>query len=109
MSSAPPISPDDAPDLGYAIARAMLEGFDRHYRLFKETSAAAKRRFEAGDWQGQQQAQAQRIEFYDKRVLEAVDRLRSKFQADTLSAHTWQQAKLQYIGLLTNHYQPELA
>ncbi|HEY6086186.1 MAG TPA: bifunctional isocitrate dehydrogenase kinase/phosphatase [Burkholderiaceae bacterium] len=93
----------------FDIAQALLEGFNRHYRLFRETSAAAKRRFERADWHGQQQAQAQRIEFYDLRVNEAVERLRREFNVDTLSGDTWQQAKLHYIGLLTNHHQPELA
>ena len=93
----------------YAIASTLLDGFDRHYRLFRETSAAAKGRFERADWHGQQRAQAQRIEYYDQRVDEAVARLRSEFAVDTLSMDTWQQAKLHYIGLLTNHLQPELA
>ncbi len=93
----------------YDIARAMLDGFNRHYSLFRQTSAQAKIRFEQADWQGQQSAQAQRIEFYDRRVAEAVERLRTEFRADELSGSTWQQAKLQYIGLLTDHHQPELA
>ena len=33
----------------YVIAQAMLDGFDRHYRLFRAASAEAKRRFELGD------------------------------------------------------------
>lgn len=93
----------------YDIARAMLDGFNRHYTLFREASAQAQARFERSDWQGQQRAQAQRIEFYDRRVAEAVERLRTEFRADELSGATWQQAKLQYIGLLTDHHQPELA
>ena len=93
----------------FDVAQAMLEGFDRHYRVFRQTSAAAKARFEQRDWHGQQQAQAQRIEFYDQRVNEAVDRLRNEFRVDALSMDSWQQAKLHYIGLLTNHHQPELA
>jgi len=93
----------------YAIASTLLDGFDRHYRLFRETSAAAKGRFERADWHGQQRAQAQRIEYYDQRVDEAVARLRSEFDMASLSMDTWQQAKLHYIGLLTNHLQPELA
>jgi len=93
----------------YAIASTLLDGFDRHYRLFRETSAAARGRFERADWHGQQHAQAQRIEYYDQRVDEAVARLRSEFAVDALSMDTWQQAKLHYIGLLTNHLQPELA
>jgi len=93
----------------FDIAQAMLEGFDRHYRLFRATSAAAKRRFERADWHGQQRAQRERIEYYDLRVNEAVERLRREFDAATLSMDTWQQAKLHYIGLLTNHLRPELA
>jgi isocitrate dehydrogenase kinase/phosphatase len=93
----------------YDIARAMLDGFNRHYWLFRETSAQAKQRFERADWHGQQHAQAQRIEFYDKRVDEAVERLRRGFNVDQMSSDSWQQAKLHYIGLLINHHQPELA
>ena len=93
----------------FDIARALLDGFDRHYRLFRETSAAAKGRFEDADWHGQQRAQRERIEFYDLRVNEAVADLRGRFKVDQLSMDTWQQAKLHYIGLLTNHHQPELA
>jgi len=93
----------------FAIARAMLDGFDRHYRLFRQASAEAKARFEAADWLGQQQAQAQRIAYYERRVAEATERLQSEFQAATLPMEVWQQVKLHYIGLLINHYQPELA
>ena len=53
------------------IAQAMLDGFNRHYTLFRQASAEAKQRFEAADWHGQQRAQRERIEFYDKRVEEA--------------------------------------
>ena len=93
----------------FDIAQAMLEGFDRHYTLFRETTAAAKRRFELADWHGQQRSQADRIAFYDLRVNEAVDRLRAEFGIDALSMDSWQQAKLHYIGLLVDHHQPELA
>jgi isocitrate dehydrogenase kinase/phosphatase len=93
----------------FDIAQALVEGFNRHYRLFRETSAAAKGRFERADWHGQQRAQRERIEYYDLRVNEAVARLRSEFNVDALSMDTWQQAKLHYIGLLTDHRQPELA
>jgi len=91
------------------IAQAMLDGFNRHYRLFRETSRAAQPRFEAADWHGQQRAQRERIEFYDLRVTEASERLTHEFAAPTLPADVWQQIKLHYIGLLTDHHQPELA
>ena len=93
----------------FDIAQAMLEGFNRHYRLFRETTREAKARFEAADWHGQQRAQRERIEFYDLRVNEATERLTREFAAPMLPADVWQQVKLHYIGLLTNHHQPELA
>jgi isocitrate dehydrogenase kinase/phosphatase len=93
----------------YDVALAMLEGFNRHYQLFSETNRAAKQRFEAADWHGQQRAQRERIEFYDKRVDEAVERLQTEFDVNALSDDIWQQVKLHYIGLLINHQQPELA
>ncbi|MEO8311734.1 MAG: bifunctional isocitrate dehydrogenase kinase/phosphatase [Caldimonas sp.] len=93
----------------FAIARAMLDGFDRHYRLFRQASGEAKARFEAADWHAQQQAQAQRIAYYERRVAEATERLQTEFAAATLPMGVWQQVKLHYIGLLIDHYQPELA
>ena len=93
----------------YDIAGTMLEGFNRHYSLFSQTNREAKQRFEAADWHGQQRAQRERIEFYALRVDEAVESLQSQFDAGKLEVDTWQQVKLHYIGLLTNHQQPELA
>ena len=91
------------------IAAILIEGFDKHYRLFRAASAAAKERFEAGAWTEQQQAVQERIRFYDERVLECVDRLRATFAVDSLGDQTWRDAKLYYIGLLVDHDQPELA
>jgi isocitrate dehydrogenase kinase/phosphatase len=109
MSAAPAFPAALTDSRAFAIARTMLDGFDRHYRLFRLASAEAKARFEAADWHGQQQAQAQRIAYYERRVAEATERLQNEFQAATLPMEVWQQVKLHYIGLLINHYQPELA
>jgi len=107
---APAVFPQALTDLrAYDIAQAMLDGFNRHYRLFRAASADAKRLFEQRDWHGQQRGQRDRIEFYDLRVAEAGERLQNEFKASQLSTEVWQQVKLHYIGLLTNHPQPELA
>ncbi len=98
----------DSP-VAFAMARTMLDGFNRHYRLFRQVSAAAKQRFERADWAGQQAAQRERIAFYDQRVDEATERLQNELDAGNQPMEIWQQAKLHYIGLLTNHHQPELA
>lgn len=98
----------DAPQ-AFGIAQAMMDGFDRHYRLFRAASARAKRRFEQADWSGQQTAQRERIAFYDLRVTECVQRLETEFHAGQLPMPVWQQVKLHYIGLMVEHLQPELA
>ncbi len=92
-----------------SIAQTLMAGFNKHYRLFRESSAAAKVRFEQGDWPGVQQAVRERIQFYDDRVAETVERLHGEFADEALDVAVWRQAKLYYIGLLTNHDQPELA
>ncbi|GKT15615.1 bifunctional isocitrate dehydrogenase kinase/phosphatase [Acidovorax sp. SUPP2522] len=93
----------------YAIAKAMMDGFNRHYQLFRTESARAKHRFETADWHGQQRAQRERIEFYDLRVKECVRRLDKEFNAGEQPMDVWHQVKLHYIGLLVDHHQPELA
>jgi isocitrate dehydrogenase kinase/phosphatase len=95
--------------LAFDIAKAMIDGFNRHYRLFRTESARAKHRFETRDWRAQQRAQRERIEFYDLRVQECVRRLVKEFKADEQPMEIWEQVKLLYIGLLVNHHQPELA
>ncbi len=95
--------------LAHDIARAMIDGFDRHYRLFRAESARAKHRFETQDWHGQQRAQRERIEFYDLRVKECVTRLEREYHAAQLPMEVWQQIKLFYVGMLVDHRQPELA
>ncbi len=95
--------------VAYGIAQAMMDGFNRHYQLFRQESAKAKQRFENQDWHGQQRAQRERIEFYDLRVKECSAVLENEFQAAQQPPDIWQQVKLHYIGLLVDHFQPELA
>ena len=103
-----PLTPEQA-RLAHDIAQAMVGGFDRHYRLFRQESARAKHRFETCDWHGQQRAQRERIEFYDLRVKECVRRLELEFAAGAQPMDVWQQVKLLFIGMLVRHQQPELA
>ncbi|SPA36451.1 isocitrate dehydrogenase kinase/phosphatase [Cupriavidus taiwanensis] len=95
--------------IAYDVARTMLDGFDKHYRLFREVSHQAKLKFEAGDWHGLQQIQRDRIAFYNERVRESSVILEDEYDAENIEDEIWHQIKLHYIGLLTNHHQPELA
>lgn len=101
--------PVDLESFSHRIAQTMVRGFDKHYRLFRECSASAKGRFERAEWIEGQQAMRERIQFYDDRVRETVEFLQSEFETSGLDEAVWQQSKLLYIGLLTDHKQPELA
>ncbi len=92
-----------------AIAQAILEGFDKHYRLFREMSASAKDRFERSDWTAVREASARRIDMYDQRVAEAVATLATRFPEAGQNASIWPSVKRAYIGLLLDHKQPECA
>ena len=95
--------------LARRIAEAMIDGFNRHYRLMRHYGRQAKALFEAADWKGVQTAVSERIRSYDERVDENADLLCAEFSASSLDNDTWQQLKLYYIGQLINHKQPELA
>ncbi len=95
--------------IAFDIARTILDGFDKHYRLFREASKNAKRHFEAADWATAQKAARERIDFYDKRVQEAVHILEETYAREELTDRVWRETKLHYIGLLSGYKRPELA
>jgi isocitrate dehydrogenase kinase/phosphatase len=95
--------------LAKRIAEAMIDGFNRHYRVMRHYGREAKVLFEAADWKGVQTAVRERIRSYDDRVQENAELLSAEFGASSLDNDTWQQLKLFFIGQLINHKQPELA
>ena len=113
MPPAPtPLAARVAPTAGTAraIAVALVEGFDKHYALFRECARAARRHFEAGNWLAIQHVGRDRIDFYDRRVLETAERVGREFRTAGLDRDAlWEEVKLQFIGLLIDHKQPECA
>ena len=101
----------DAPALAEpaAIARATLEGFNRHYALFRDCAHIAKRHFETGNWLAVAHTSQDRIDFYDRRVAETVARLEREFGCDRIDEARWEAVKTSYIALLIDHKQPECA
>ncbi|WP_244305813.1 bifunctional isocitrate dehydrogenase kinase/phosphatase [Paraburkholderia lacunae] len=95
--------------IGFDVAQTMLEGFDRHYRIFRDAAIRARTLFEAADWHGLQKLARERITSYDERVEECVELLEDEYDAENIDDEVWQQIKLHYIGLLTTHRQPECA
>ena len=91
------------------VARAILAGFDRHYRLFREAAREAKRLFETSDWAAMRDLARARITMYDRRVQESVDAVLARFPEAETEESLWPAIKLAYIPLLHEHRQPELA
>lgn len=93
------------------IAQAILDGFDKHYSIFRETCFKAKDRFERADWPGVRDAQRERIGMYDQRVAEGVEAVMSRFPDAGREEALWRRIKVEYIALLyeVEHKQPECA
>lgn len=106
-----------------AVAQTILDGFNRHYSLFRYGAQRAKSLFESGDWRGIQQLSRERIEYYDTRVNECTTLLNtalkgsdgSRAGASTQQSLTpgqlafWQSVKREFVRLLSDHKQPECA
>ena len=95
--------------LAKEIAQSILDGFDRHYLLFREITAGARRRFEAAQWAAVQASSKERIYYYDRRVNETIEHLRSRYEIIELDEMLWKRIKVEYVRLLHQHRQPELA
>jgi len=95
------------------IARAILDGFDNHYRRFRYVAQQAKALYENGNWNALRQRARERIDFYDVRVAEAVTIIERDFDLSSLTDSErdalWHAAKQNFVGLLAEHRQPECA
>jgi len=95
--------------LARSIAETILNGFDKHFRIFREISRKAREYFVSCNWAAGREATRERISLYDMRVQEAIEELQTRFDIAELDPALWQEIKLQYMGLLYEHRQPELA
>ena len=91
------------------IARCILAGFDKHYRVFREAARTAKTLFENAAWREMRELARERIQMYDRRVQEAVEELNRRFPQAGTDESLWPAIKIAYIGLLHDHHQPECA
>lgn len=91
------------------IAESILYGFNRHFSRFRRITKQAKARFETADWEAEDRARKDRIYFYDERVSETVAYIRERFDLENADKTLWQSIKRQYLWLLYDHKQPELA
>ncbi|HEX6415687.1 MAG TPA: bifunctional isocitrate dehydrogenase kinase/phosphatase [Burkholderiales bacterium] len=96
-------------DFAARIARTILDGFDRHYGLFRQAALDARRLYERAAWRELQALARERIQMYDARVEEAVRAVADRFPEAEVDESLWPAIKVAYIGLLHDHKQPECA
>src|SRR4029453_17425400 len=65
--------------LPHDMGRCILAGFDKHTRVFRGAPRQAKSLFERAAWSEARSLSRERIQMYDRRVQEAVERLVEEF------------------------------
>lgn len=95
--------------LSLQIAATILSGFNRHFSIFSKITKGAKERFENADWQAEREASRERIKFYDTRVKDSIRDLQKLFDLEPFNSRLWFDVKREYVQLISNHLQPELA
>lgn len=98
-----------AKGLPVQIATSILNGFNRHFTIFSKITKGAKERFENADWDAERAASRERIEFYDIRVKDSIRDLHKLFDLEPFNSQLWFDVKREYVLLISNHLQPELA
>ena len=101
----------DNPPIGLSIriATTILNGFDRHFTIFSKITRGARERFENADWEAERKASRERILYYDIRVKDAIRDLQELFDLEPFDSQLWFDVKRDYVLLISNHLQPELA
>ncbi|MDH4021377.1 MAG: bifunctional isocitrate dehydrogenase kinase/phosphatase, partial [Xanthomonadales bacterium] len=94
---------------GKDVAQAILDGFDRHYFLFRRFGYEAKLCFEHAYWSRAEEGRKERILGYESRVNETVNILNKQFSEFAENSELWPEVKSEFITLLLNHLQSECA
>ena len=95
--------------LSIEIASTILDGFNRHFSIFSKITKGAKERFENADWDAERVASRERIKFYDIRVKDAIRELQKQYDLEPFNSQLWFDVKRDYVLLISDHLQPELA
>ena len=96
-------------DTWSGVAQAILDGFDRHYHLFRQYSREGKQCFEHADWARAARVSRERIEGYELRVRETVRKIHEVYPEAAEHSEIWPRIKIVYIGKLMDHLQAECA
>ncbi|UAA39770.1 bifunctional isocitrate dehydrogenase kinase/phosphatase [Paraneptunicella aestuarii] len=93
----------------HQVAYAILKGFDKSFRLYCNITAEAKQRFEKAQWHACQQASKKRIDLYEQSLNETVTGIYEAYLPQKQKLRFWQNVKREFIQLIDQHPQFELA
>jgi isocitrate dehydrogenase kinase/phosphatase len=91
------------------VAYQILTGFDKSYRWYSRITGGAQQRFEQAQWQATQQAVKERISIYEQSLSAAVSDIYQHVSPLQQNDQFWHSLKNEYLKLLDNHPQFELA
>ena len=92
-----------------AIARTILDGFEKRYAQFRALGAATKHCFERANWAEANALNRVGIGTYDERVAESVQSVLLLYPDARTDEALWPQVKQAFIALLYDHKRPECA
>lgn len=96
-------------ELADSIAHTIYQGYEKHYRLFREITSSGKKFFENGDINAEKKAIKTRINFYDIRIQENIEEIKQKYSNLVDQLEIWPKVKLFYLSQLMDCLRPELA
>lgn len=93
------------------ITDTIIEGFDKHFRIFNQHTSHAAKLFELADWKEIQTVSKKRIQGYDLRIEETAETMLKLIGAnqELLDESIWKDIRSAYARRLKQHLQPKLA
>ncbi|RUR34556.1 bifunctional isocitrate dehydrogenase kinase/phosphatase [Vreelandella nanhaiensis] len=93
----------------YRLAATILHGFEAYRTRFKAITQDACRRFRNGAWRDGQQASVERINLYQQKVDDTLERLQLTFSDVLGDCEVWREARAHYAAMISQRLDVELA
>ena len=90
------------------MARIICQGFRAYRQAFQAITGGARTRFESGDWQAVQAANAARLALYARHIEAVTRRIRHEAGGTMPDRERWIQCKAAYLSLIEREYNAEL-
>ncbi len=91
------------------LAQSILNGFDALFADFQNITLTAKVRFERADWHAVHEASSERMGLYRRKVVQISELMRTLAGEEVNELRLWQDTKQNYIRLIANNCNFEIA